>query len=195
MALNIYLCGVGGQGIGLLASVLVRAIDHAGIPVQSVDTHGLAQRGGTVVSHVRMGEGIHSPLIPENQAHVLLALEIHEAIRAVDRFGAPSATLFSYRTRWQPLSTRLGKEIPIDWEDAQKACAKRGIRAVEVFQPNLPDPRMQNIALLASLCASGLLIGVQEIHFLQAMEDLLTGRSLEENQRLFQQLVESEPKN
>ncbi|MBW2538534.1 MAG: 2-oxoacid:acceptor oxidoreductase family protein, partial [Deltaproteobacteria bacterium] len=50
---NVYMTGVGGQGIGLLSEILLRAADHAGHTVKGVDTHGLAQRGGIVVSSLR----------------------------------------------------------------------------------------------------------------------------------------------
>ena len=52
---NIHLCGVGGQGIGLLSEIILRAADHAGHAAKAVDTHGLAQRGGIVVSQIRLG--------------------------------------------------------------------------------------------------------------------------------------------
>lgn len=52
-AYNIHITGVGGQGIGLLSQALLRGIDHAGITAIAVDTHGLAQRGGVVVSRIR----------------------------------------------------------------------------------------------------------------------------------------------
>ena len=58
-AFNIYLIGVGGQGIGLLSEILLRAADHAGYEVKGVDTHGLAQRGGIVVSHLKFGEKVY----------------------------------------------------------------------------------------------------------------------------------------
>ena len=70
LAFNIYLCGVGGQGIGLLCEILLRAADHAGLVARAVDTHGLAQRGGTVISHIRLGEAVFSPLIGDGQAHL-----------------------------------------------------------------------------------------------------------------------------
>ena len=59
-AFNIYLTGVGGQGIGLISEIIMRAADHGGHPVKSVDTHGLAQRGGIVVSQIRIGETVFS---------------------------------------------------------------------------------------------------------------------------------------
>ena len=61
---NVYLTGVGGQGIGMLSEIILRAADKAGYPVKAVDTHGLAQRGGVVVSQVRIGDNVHTPLIP-----------------------------------------------------------------------------------------------------------------------------------
>ena len=76
---NIYLSGVGGQGIGLLSELILRAVDHAGQPVKAVDTHGLAQRGGIVVSHIRIGPAVFSPLIRPHQADLVVALERHEA--------------------------------------------------------------------------------------------------------------------
>ena len=57
---NIYITGVGGQGIGLLSETLLRSADHAGLNVKAVDTHGLAQRGGIVISHLRFGENVFS---------------------------------------------------------------------------------------------------------------------------------------
>ncbi len=62
-AFNIYLCGVGGQGIGLLSEVLLRGGDYAGLKAKAVDTHGLAQRGGIVVSHLRFGSSVFSPMV------------------------------------------------------------------------------------------------------------------------------------
>ncbi len=82
-AFNIHITGVGGQGIGLLSQALLRGIDHAGINAIAVDTHGLAQRGGVVVSQIRCGDKIHSPLIMKNSADLVLGMEVHEALRGL----------------------------------------------------------------------------------------------------------------
>ena len=79
---NIYLTGVGGQGIGLISEVLMRAADHAGLNVMAVDTHGLAQRGGVVVSQIKTGEELHSPLSFQGEADLVVSLERNEALRA-----------------------------------------------------------------------------------------------------------------
>ena len=60
---NIFLIGVGGQGIGLVSEVIARAADVAGIAVHGADTHGLAQRGGSVSSFIRLGDKAYSPMI------------------------------------------------------------------------------------------------------------------------------------
>ena len=103
---NIYLTGVGGQGIGLLSEILLRSADHAGLKVKAVDTHGLAQRGGIVISHLRIGEKVFSPLIFRNQADLVVALERNEALRGLNAALKDNGTLIYYDTSWQPLEVR-----------------------------------------------------------------------------------------
>jgi indolepyruvate ferredoxin oxidoreductase beta subunit len=93
---NIYLTGAGGQGIGLLSEILLRGADHAGLKVKGVDTHGLAQRGGIVVSNIRLGESLYSPLIAKNEADLAVALERHEALRCINTALKKSSTLIYY---------------------------------------------------------------------------------------------------
>ncbi|MDR1805786.1 MAG: indolepyruvate oxidoreductase subunit beta [Clostridium sp.] len=81
--LNILIAGVGGQGTVLLARLLADMALAKGHFVRGSETIGMAQRGGSVVSHVRLGEGAASPLIPHGEADVLLAFEPGEALRAL----------------------------------------------------------------------------------------------------------------
>ena len=104
---NVYLTGVGGQGIGLISEIILRAADLAGRSVKSVDTHGLAQRGGIVVSQIRMGDTVYSPLIPAGKADLVISLERHEALRAASKMLKTKGCLIYYNTVWQPLSVRL----------------------------------------------------------------------------------------
>lgn len=80
--LNIYLAGVGGQGLITFATVLGDAALRAGYKVLIAETHGLSQRGGSVDVHVRIGD-VNAPLIPRGGADVIVAFEILEAFRAV----------------------------------------------------------------------------------------------------------------
>ena len=66
---------------------------------------------------------------------------------------------------------------------------RSGFRLIEVFQADLPDPRMQNMALLAAICRNNLLAGVRKEHYVAAMRDLMSGRMLEDNLSLFERLL------
>ena len=182
---NVYICGVGGQGIGLLSEILLRGGDYAGYRAKAVDTHGLAQRGGVVVSNLRFGEFIHSPLIPSREADLVIALERHEAIRGVDAALRDNGTLVYYNTVLQPLGVRLGSEKEVSEELLIEHCAARKIKHISVHKKGITDPRMQNIAVLAAINKNKLIPGVTEDHYLQAMGDLMTGAMLDNNLKLF----------
>jgi indolepyruvate ferredoxin oxidoreductase beta subunit len=185
-AFNIYLAGVGGQGIGLLSEILLRGADHAGLKVKGVDTHGLAQRGGVVVSQLRLGSRVYSPLIFQNEADLVVALERHEALRGTNTALKDGGTLIYYNTAWQPLEVRLNLADPVSETLISKQCQKRNIREISIFKADLKDARMQNIVLLANIDKYSLIPGVKKEHYLQAMDDLLQGRLLEDNVELFE---------
>lgn len=78
---NVFIAGVGGQGIILASEVLSDAALARGLDVKKSEVHGMAQRGGSVVSHVRFGEKVYSPVIAQGEADVLLSFETMEALR------------------------------------------------------------------------------------------------------------------
>ncbi|WP_456467889.1 indolepyruvate ferredoxin oxidoreductase subunit beta [Archaeoglobus sp.] len=80
MKLNVVIVGVGGQGALTTSGILARAAMKAGLNVITAETHGMAQRGGSVEVHVRIGD-VKAPLIPEGKADVMIALEPSEALR------------------------------------------------------------------------------------------------------------------
>ena len=184
-AFNIYLTGVGGQGIGLISEVILRAADHGGHPVKSVDTHGLAQRGGIVVSQIRIGENVFSPLVPAGQADLVISLERHEALRAAGTVLKESGCLIYYNTVWQPLSVRLNETAEVAESDVQDLCRARGIQVISVFHEDLPDIRMQNMAVLAEIHRHRMIPGIDLKHYQSAMADLMSGSMLKENRDLF----------
>jgi indolepyruvate ferredoxin oxidoreductase beta subunit len=182
---NIYLAGVGGQGIGLLSELILRAADHAGHRVKAVDTHGLAQRGGIVVSQIRMGEAVFTPLIPAHQADLVVALERHEALRALIQYAREGGTLIYYNTVWQPLDVRLGTAAEVSVADIESQCLLNGVRPVAVGEPDLEDVRTQNVVLLAHIDKLRLIPGVHGLHYEQAMDDLMAGPMLDRNLSLY----------
>jgi len=81
---SIYMCGVGGQGLVLLSNAIGSACARAGIRALTGEQHGLSQRSGSINIHMRIGDGVRSPLIPLGGASVLLALEALEALRYIE---------------------------------------------------------------------------------------------------------------
>ncbi len=78
---NIVLCGVGGQGTVLASKLIAAAAMEKGLDVMSAETIGMAQRGGSVFSHVRMGDNIFTPMIAYKEADIIIAFEPAEAVR------------------------------------------------------------------------------------------------------------------
>ena len=80
--LNYLLAGVGGQGTVLASRIIAQCAMNSGMAARTAETIGMAQRGGSVLSHVRIGEGIQSPLVPLGSADVLMGFEPGEAVRS-----------------------------------------------------------------------------------------------------------------
>ena len=78
---NIVLCGVGGQGTVLASKLIAAAAMKKGLSVMSAETIGMAQRGGSVFSHVRIGEDVRSPMIARGSADLIIGFEPGEAVR------------------------------------------------------------------------------------------------------------------
>jgi indolepyruvate ferredoxin oxidoreductase, beta subunit len=122
--MDILVTGVGGQGVVLASDIIGETAINAGYDVKKTDTLGMAQRGGSVVSHVRLAEKVASPLIKEGEADLLLAFEKLEAARWSHyiRKGA-IAIINSYEQ--PPLSVSLGQEkYPTD-DEIREALKRR----------------------------------------------------------------------
>jgi len=78
---NVFVAGVGGQGILLASEILSDVALSRGLDVKKSEVHGMAQRGGSVVSHVRFGEKVYSPVITEGEADILVSFEKMEGLR------------------------------------------------------------------------------------------------------------------
>ena len=90
--MNILICGIGGQGVVYASKLLAKQALERGETVHTAETIGMAQRGGSVVSHVRIGGDCHSPLIPRGDADILIGLEPAEAVRSI-AFLKPGGTV------------------------------------------------------------------------------------------------------
>ena len=105
---NILMAGVGGQGTLLASEILSEVLMQAGYDVKKAEVHGMAQRGGSVVSHVRYGERVYSPIIPEGEADVLFGFELLETYRYLPLVKKTGAIVVN-NLRIAPPSVALGK--------------------------------------------------------------------------------------
>lgn len=182
---NIVLCGVGGQGTILASRLIARAAMDAGIPVLGAETIGMAQRGGSVLSHVRLGEA-SSPLIGEGMVQLLIAFEPAEAARQL-RFLAPDGVLVVSTRPLVPVSSATGG--PAYDLDAIMAYLRSQVppeRLIEVDATKaseaLGSAKCLNVVLLGAAVSSGAL-GLAARDVLAAIHALVPARFLELNLR------------
>ena len=150
---NVLFAGVGGQGILTSSRVLALAAVHAGLDVKMSEVHGMAQRGGNVDTHVRIGKEVPSCLIPKGGAHFVVAFEKLEALRYLD-FLRPDGAVFVCPMEIPPLTQNLRKDEGYvkDIDAVLKASAPQltFVDAVEMAK-EAGDLRMVNVILLGAL--------------------------------------------
>ena len=159
MSKNIIICGVGGQGTVLAAKVLSQSAISKGEHVLSAETIGMAQRGGSVVSHVRIGDDAFSPLVPKGQADVLIAFEAAEAVRNID-FLKADGTVIVNKKSVQPVTASLSGKA-FDENEMIEYLNKRAsnVIAVDTDQAcrELGSSKVVNMVLLGAASRAGLI--------------------------------------
>ena len=151
---NVLLAGVGGHGVLALSRIVAEGALAAGFDVRKSEIHGMSQRGGSVVSEVRYGEDVRSPLIPEAAADVFVSLELLEALRHLHRLR-PGGLLLVNDQRITPAPTGSG---PVDYpEDAVERLreAAQGARILPAHEiaVELGEPRATNMVMLGAFAA------------------------------------------
>src|SRR5512139_868060 len=104
---SVLLAGVGGQGIIRASDILCLVIMAAGFDVKKSEVHGMAQRGGSVTSHVRYGKKVYSPLAPKGGVDILVAFERLEALRNLD-YVKPNGRVIMSELELYPPAVNLG---------------------------------------------------------------------------------------
>lgn len=169
---NCLLCGVGGQGVVLASKLIAYAAMEQGRFVRTTETIGMAQRGGSVVSHVRMGEEVHSPLIPMGSADLLLAFEPAEAVRCLPYLKEGGTVIVSSKavkpvTATLSGSTYDGGEM---LEYLKQNVPNLAVLDGEGIVRQIGSSKVLNVALLGAAAFSGVLdISIEE------MENAVTG--------------------
>lgn len=186
---NVYLVGVGGQGIGLLSEVLTLACADAGYGTTGCDTLGIAQRGGTVVSHLRIGSPpLFGPLVPRGQADIILGLERLETERAVYAMLRPGGFVLCGDAVHQPMAVRLDQASYPPIAALERAVNAMSGRLDRVPSDIVPEPTLLNVALLGRLVRSRVIEGLEKISVVGAMRRVMSAPALlEKNLAVFDQ--------
>jgi len=182
---DIYLVGVGGQGIITASKIIGDAAILAGKNVLLSETHGMAQRGGSVVCTARIGE-VYSPLIPDGQADVVLSFELLETLRAVCK-ASKNTVVVSSNERMIPLSVSSQKLKYPTLDEVRIEVAKIAEEFVLIEASKLAGeagvPMSSNIVMVGALAGTGL-TNLDKKHFEKAIEMNIT-RNVRENLAAF----------
>jgi len=127
---NVLIVGVGGQGVIMVSKVLALVCQRHGFEVKQSEVHGMAKRGGAVFSHVRFGERVWSPTIPQGEADVLVALEWAEGLRWLPHLNAATGIFVCDTKRIVP---------PF-------ACRNRGFGAALAYSSETPSEVLAHVA-------------------------------------------------
>ncbi|MDR2849241.1 MAG: indolepyruvate oxidoreductase subunit beta [Verrucomicrobiota bacterium] len=119
-AFNVSLVGVGGQGILLTSDILAKTAALAGLDVKKSEIHGMAQRGGSVISQVRFGAKVYSPIIPDGASDLLVSFERLEALRW-RHLLAPGAKVLINDMNLTPVTVSSGQQPAVADLDARLA--------------------------------------------------------------------------
>jgi len=181
--LNILICGVGGQGNLLASEIIASAAVKEGFSLRVADIFGAAQRGGAVASHIRIGKDVHSPVLPQNSAHILLGFEPAECLR-VANFLRPDCMAIMNTRPIIPSTVSLGKARYPSRDEIEGLLQKLvktiiTLDAVQLAQ-KAGDPMMMNIVMVGALAGTDG-TPIQKDSFIEAIKELVPKGTQEKN--------------
>lgn len=186
---NLEIVGVGGQGILTSAQVLGSAALEKGLDVYMSEVHGMAQRGGVVVTTVKLGEEVHSPLIGKGDADVVLGFEPVETYRAIEQ-ASDKTWVVTNTEPIVPFTVSVGdEEYPSIDEDILPELEKETDKLIALNAERLAKEAgaaiTQNIVLLGSLIATDVLpLSKEEME--QAIEENVPEKFVDINLKAFE---------
>lgn len=183
MTKNIMIVGVGGQGTLLTSRILGKLATRAGYDVKLSEVHGMAQRGGSVVTFVRYGDNVAEPIVEEGQADVLIAFERLEALRYI-HFLKKDGSVIVNDWRIDPITVVTGvAQYPENIIRTLKE--KRNTIVVEATEEakKLGAPRTFNVIVLG---AAAKYMGFDKEEWLDVIETTVPPKTIEINKKAFE---------
>lgn len=183
---DILICGVGGQGTVLASKLIASAYMHDGNTVHSAETIGMAQRGGSVTSHVRIGDNAFSPLIPDGKADLILSFEPAEAVRNL-KYLKKDGTVIVNSQPVKPITETLentgynGSEMI---EYLKKKCKKCIVVDANTLCESLGSSKFFNIAIIG-VAAGSKELGLDNDAIVKQIETKVKEKFVEVNKKAF----------
>ena len=185
--MSFLLTGVGGQGTLLASNVLAHVGVRAGFDVKKAEVHGMAQRGGSVSSHMRWGKKIHSPLIGRGEVDYLVAFEKLEALRYVGMLR-PGGMALVGEMRIPPLSVSSGDDVYPDDEEVRRIISEVTDNLHSIPSLRLAEEagnvRAHNVVVLGAL--SSFIEQVPPEIWLEVIAEWVPEKYVDVNRRAFQ---------
>ena len=188
--LNIIITGVGGQGNVLASRIIASAAVQDGVYVSVGETYGATQRGGAVMSHLRLSEETqYGPLMPKGKAHIVLGFEPVESLRTIGDFGNKKTKVIVNPRPIYPIDVLSGASKYPAVEDVLKAI-KELVYSVQVVEATelakeAGDTLMQNIVMVGCLVGSGFTpLKIETVR--EVIKEIFAERNLEANLKAFE---------
>ncbi len=188
--LNIIMAGVGGQGNVMASRVLANMLSLKGYKITIGETFGMSQRGGSVMSHIRVSDSATwSPQIPKGRADILIGLEPVEAVRVMRTYGNPEVKVLTNTRPIHPVGVIAGEFDYPSLETIQKALSALTphVWMLEATEEalKLGNPILSNIIMIGAV--SGLnLLPVEMPEFKAVIRNFFPAKLLEANERAFE---------
>jgi indolepyruvate ferredoxin oxidoreductase beta subunit len=186
---NIIITGVGGQGNVLASQILGQMLVQQGYIITIGETYGASQRGGSVMSHIRVSQRDQfSPLIPEGKCDLVIGLEPVEALRVLAKYGHPAVLMLINTRPIYPIDVIAGNtsypELSVVLEKIQRLSRKAWTLNATEIGLELGDPIFSNIVMLGALSVLDLLPLSRE-EFQIAVQKLLPSHRVQRNLEAF----------
>ncbi len=187
MSTNIVLCGVGGQGTVLASKLVAAAAMNKGFEVKSAETIGMAQKGGSVMSHLRIGEDALTPMIGTGEADLIIGFEPSETVRMLPFLKKGGAIITSDRAVMPVTAALKGSSYKgsdmTDYLQSLKDIGKLVIVDTETAVREVGSSKAMNMILLGAASRAGLLGDITHEDIIEAMKRKVKPQFVEMNIR------------
>ncbi len=181
MTKNVLLTGIGGQGTITASKLLTIGLMSAGYDVKMSEVHGMSQREGQVLTHLRYGDKVYSPVVPMGEADIIMGFEELEVLRNIDYLKNDGVVVLN-TARFNPIGVLSGKDTyPENTKELIEA------RAGKLFSfdataeaEKLGNPRVMNIILLGTIIKN---MKLQDIDWDKIIEENVKPQFIELNKK------------